>query len=73
MLAEFDALAQTGRPVTARMFIGGRWSGRPADTHSVESPADESAIATTPAGGVAACAGDPRNLFPWRFRPPDVV
>ncbi len=53
MLQEFNDLVRTGQPLTARMFVGGRWIAGPDGTHAVENPADESHIATTPAGGVA--------------------
>lgn len=42
-----------GRPVAARMFIGGRWVEGPEASHEVENPADEAVIARTPAGGAA--------------------
>ena len=53
MLADLTSMVGGGGPVSARMFIGGRWVAGPQEVHEVENPADESLIATTPAGGVA--------------------
>lgn len=54
MLNDLRQMLDEGRPVTARMFIDGRWdegAGLPVD--EVENPADEALIATTPAGTAA--------------------
>lgn len=49
MLAEFADLVGAGRPLDAKMLIGGRWvSGASSDTHVVRDPATGTEIATTP-------------------------
>lgn len=50
MLYELTQLVTEGRPVAARMLIGGRWGSPAAAGHEIENPADETIIATTPAG-----------------------
>ncbi|MBP8931700.1 MAG: aldehyde dehydrogenase family protein, partial [Paracoccus sp.] len=50
MLHELTQLVTEGRPVAARMLIGGHWGGSAAAGHEIENPADETIIATTPAG-----------------------
>lgn len=56
MLDQLSQMIADGRPVHARMFIGGAWVDGPSDRHEVENPADEALIATTPAGGRAEAA-----------------
>ncbi len=46
----------SGRPVHARMFVGGRWVGGAMDGHDVVSPSDESVVARTVAGGTDIAA-----------------
>ena len=54
MLEDLNRLVTEGRAVTARMVIGGAWvGGSGGDRHAVENPADESVIATAPAGTAA--------------------
>lgn len=53
MLENLTKLITEGQVVPAQMYIGGRWVADTADRHEVENPADESLIATTPAGAGA--------------------
>jgi lactaldehyde dehydrogenase/glycolaldehyde dehydrogenase len=57
VLQDFSRLVAETTPVTARMFIAGRWTdGGGGEVHQVENPATETLIATTPAGDAAAAA-----------------
>lgn len=57
MLQEFSRLVAEETPVTARMFIGGRWTaGASGSDHQVENPATGAVIATTPAGDAGTAA-----------------
>jgi len=52
VLQQLSQMLEDGRPVTARMFVGGQWVQGPTGGHEVENPADETTIAITPAGDV---------------------
>lgn len=73
MLDELTQLVGEGTPVAARMFIDGRWLAGPSEVHQVENPADESMIATTPAGSAAqaqeALAAARRAQVGWARKP----
>lgn len=56
VLQELSQLIADGRPLQARMFIGGRWTEAAQDGHEVENPATEASIALTPAGTEATAA-----------------
>lgn len=74
MLDDLTKLANEGRAFDARMFIDGQWVGGLSEAHNVENPADESLIATTPAGGKAeaeAALAAARNAqTSWAALPP---
>lgn len=56
MLQDLTSLVTQGAPVSARMYVAGRWTGLSDGGHEVENPADGSIIAVSPAGGVEIAA-----------------
>lgn len=73
VLQGLTQLVTEGRPVAAQMLIGGRWGKAATEGHQVENPADESIIATTPAGdadtAAEALAAARRAQPGWAARP----
>ena len=70
----FDFIITSGAPVTAGMFIDGRWSmDRARAMIEIENPADETVVATVPEGteadAQAALTAAQRAQVAWGARP----
>jgi lactaldehyde dehydrogenase/glycolaldehyde dehydrogenase len=56
VLQELTFLVRQGVPLTAKMFVDGRWTSADGGMHEVENPADGTIIAACPAGGTETAA-----------------